>query len=226
MNVARRRHKINANTFGPLRCCLRLGFRRTPPVLRHIRTPRFDGSSGSQYEVSIFRRWPVTALIASRGPGSCEVMLERNGCATAQNNPVENPETNKYLTTVSFNSKPFLPPRSLNFRGIPDDLASHHLEASECCLIHYDNPLSSDHGVFVNPQVRVGYKQPAYEAVRSWPLPRDAIFGWFVGMLIGISSRENKEIAMRLSKWGGSEMGKDCLIDEMQVLVYNGWKHV
>lgn len=226
MNVARRRHKINANTFRPLRCCLRLGFRHTPPVLRHIRTPRFGRSSGGQYGVSVFRRWPVTALTASRRPNFCEVMLERNGCATAQNNPVENHETNKYLTTVSFNPEPFLPPRSLNFRGIPDDLALHHLEGSECCLIHYDNPLSSDHGVFVNPQVRVGYNQPAYEASKSWPLPRDTMFGWLKGMLIGSPSRDKKEIAMRLSKWGGREIGEDCLIDEMQVLVKNGWKHV
>ena len=27
-------------------------------------------------------------------------------------------------------------------------------------------------------------------------------------------------------EWGGNEPGVDCLIDEMQVLVDNGWKHL
>lgn len=133
-----------------------------------------------------------------------------------------------YLQTVSFNPKPFLPPRALRFRGIPDILAVHHLEASECCLIHYDNPLSSDYGVFVNPQVRVGYRQPAYETAKSWPLTRDIVFGWPIrmGISLGGSTRDNKKITAELSKWGGWEMGEDCLIDEMQVLVVNGWKHL
>jgi hypothetical protein len=30
----------------------------------------------------------------------------------------------------------------LRFRGISDSLAKYHLEASECCLIHFDNPLT------------------------------------------------------------------------------------
>lgn len=46
--------------------------------------------------------------------------------------------------------------QNLTFRGIPDDLASLHLEGSECCLIHADNPLSHSKGVFLNPNVRVG----------------------------------------------------------------------
>src|ERR1700749_847572 len=55
----------------------------------------------------------------------------------------------------------FLPPTDLRFRGISDSLALRHLEGSECCLIHADNP-HSNQGVFLNPQVRVGYNGNAY----------------------------------------------------------------
>lgn len=48
----------------------------------------------------------------------------------------------------------------LHFRGVPDSLALEHVEGSECCLIHADNPLSEDLGVWINPNVRVGYCHP------------------------------------------------------------------
>lgn len=49
---------------------------------------------------------------------------------------------------------------ALRFRGVPDSLALEHIEGSECCLIHYDNALSGDLGVWLNPAVRVGYCHP------------------------------------------------------------------
>ena len=48
----------------------------------------------------------------------------------------------------------------LRFRGVRDSLALKHVEGSECCLIHADNPLSEDLGVWINPNVRVGYCHP------------------------------------------------------------------
>ena len=33
-------------------------------------------------------------------------------------------------------------------------------------------------------------------------------------------------MAERVREWGGIEPGVDCLIDEMQVLVDNGWKNL
>ncbi|KAK6415245.1 hypothetical protein LTR95_017614, partial [Oleoguttula sp. CCFEE 5521] len=51
------------------------------------------------------------------------------------------------------------------FRGISDDLSLYHVEGSECCLIHADNPLSKSRGVFLNPAVRVGYNASAYGIV-------------------------------------------------------------
>ncbi|EGS21769.1 uncharacterized protein CTHT_0036360 [Thermochaetoides thermophila DSM 1495] len=55
--------------------------------------------------------------------------------------------------------------QGLKFRGIDDSLAVYHLEGSECCLIHADNPASRTKGVFLNPAVRVGYNRKAYETV-------------------------------------------------------------
>ena len=46
---------------------------------------------------------------------------------------------------------------TLRFRGVPDTLAERHVEGSECCLIHADNRLSKDLGIWINPNVRVGY---------------------------------------------------------------------
>src|SRR5438270_8111059 len=40
---------------------------------------------------------------------------------------------------VVFQADPFYRDPPLSFRGIPDSLAIHHLEGSECCLIHADN---------------------------------------------------------------------------------------
>ncbi|EME86352.1 glycosyltransferase family 69 protein, partial [Pseudocercospora fijiensis CIRAD86] len=57
--------------------------------------------------------------------------------------------------------------RSLQFRGVDDSLAEYHIEGSECCLIHADNPFSWKKGVWVNPIVRVGYSGEAYEAMHN-----------------------------------------------------------
>ncbi|OAA60973.1 polysaccharide export protein [Niveomyces insectorum RCEF 264] len=64
------------------------------------------------------------------------------------------------------------PPPPLVFRGVDDSLAALHLEASECCLIHADNPLaaapsSAGGGVWLNPNVRVAYSVPVYQQVRG-----------------------------------------------------------
>jgi len=62
---------------------------------------------------------------------------------------------------VAFNAAPFYSSPALQFRGLPDTPAAHHLEASECCLIHMDNPLSAQKGVYLNTNVRVGYNPKA-----------------------------------------------------------------
>ncbi|KAJ6185974.1 hypothetical protein N7519_007275 [Penicillium mononematosum] len=52
---------------------------------------------------------------------------------------------------VAMPASPFIASSPLRFRGIPDSLAEYHLEGSECCLIHTDNPLSVEKGVYLNP---------------------------------------------------------------------------
>ncbi|KAK4099076.1 glycosyltransferase family 69 protein [Parathielavia hyrcaniae] len=91
--------------------------------------------------------------------------------------------------------------RGLQFRGLPDSLAASHLEASECCLVHADNPGSRTRGVFVNPAVRVGYTRAAYDAVHaaasaaeeaggSWLTLGDVFFGmWRTGLRAGLPRR-------------------------------------
>ncbi|RFU33789.1 hypothetical protein B7463_g2534, partial [Scytalidium lignicola] len=66
---------------------------------------------------------------------------------------------------VVFQAEPFYHNPPLRFRGIPDSLATHHLEGSECCLIHADNDLSARKGVWLNPNVRVSYNAEADEVV-------------------------------------------------------------
>ncbi|KAJ4396833.1 hypothetical protein N0V93_001055 [Gnomoniopsis smithogilvyi] len=57
---------------------------------------------------------------------------------------------------VLFDAAPFYGEEPLRFRAIPDSLADFHLEGSECCLIHADNPLSAreSSGVWLNPNRR------------------------------------------------------------------------
>ena len=138
---------------------------------------------------------------------------------------------------VVFDATPFYGADSLEFRGIPDDLAQQHVEASECCLIHADNPLTPTQGVWLNPDVRVGYSPDAYAAVHSrsaWPGMFAKIFGiWSnrIWRIFTTTSFKTSTINKRLAAWvkgipDASEPGKFCLINEMQVLIENGWAHV
>lgn len=129
---------------------------------------------------------------------------------------------------------------ALRFRGIADTLAAHHLEGSECCLIHADNALTPTRGVWLNPHVRVGYSSAAYEAVHSahpsalWPPLGERIRGVWTNRLwrwVTWTGPQAWRIARRVRRWerghpGEFEPGVGCLINEMQVLVRNGWAHV
>ena len=136
----------------------------------------------------------------------------------------------------------------LRFRGIPDSLATSHLEGSECCLIHTDNPLSPQKGVWLNPNVRVGYDIHAYERVNppgseggnAWVGTASVLHGsWENRVLRWLTTTwfEDGDVGRRVRDWvgeadgygdgdGNRESGGVCLIDEMQVLVANGWAHV
>lgn len=131
--------------------------------------------------------------------------------------------------------------KKLQFRGIENSLARFHLEGSECCLIHADNPLSRDLGVYVNPRVRVGYDVPAYERANPssgvwlsswsilWGVWTNRIAGWLVWVYE--DTLVKSKVRKRLQQWekespDNHEPGDFCLINEMQVLVWNGWAHV
>lgn len=133
--------------------------------------------------------------------------------------------------------EPFVSDAPLRFRGIPDSLALSHLEGSECCLIHADNPLSVKTGVFLNPNVRVGYSGPAYAAVHpasSWLSPQHLALGLWQNRIrrwVTVTVFKKLVVQWRVTRWqrhsnDRHESGTFCLINEMQVLVSNGWAHV
>lgn len=131
--------------------------------------------------------------------------------------------------------QPFISETPLRFRGISDSLATTHVEGSECCLIHADNPLSTTQGVFLNPQVQVGYNGSSYDAIHSpdalmSPLQiytaiwHSRILRWFTTPLF-----KERMVWNRIQAWtkatGGEERGKFCLVNEMQIVTARGWRH-
>lgn len=138
---------------------------------------------------------------------------------------------------VAMPAAPFYASPPLHFRGIPDSLAAFHLEASECCLIHADNPLSARRGVFLNPLVRVGYSGPAYGAVNpimNWLSPGTILQGLWTNRLRRWTTSpwwKERVVSKRVARWaamseGNQEPGQFCIINEMQVLHPWGWVHV
>lgn len=132
-------------------------------------------------------------------------------------------------------SQPFVSNPALRFRGIEDSLAATHLEGSECCLIHIDNPLSTKHGVYMNPNVRVSYSNEAQKFVReSFPSPWSVFKAlWENRLRRWMTTTWLKEMHVRssISRWRKEnsdlqERGDICLVNEMQILVENGWAHV
>ncbi|KAL6353097.1 hypothetical protein LRP88_13585 [Fusarium phalaenopsidis] len=131
----------------------------------------------------------------------------------------------------------FVGDQGLTFRAIDDSFAAKHLEGSECCLIHADNPESQTRGVYLNPNVRVGYDRRAYELIHpsgSWLTHTQILSGlWKSRLARWFTTPWFKEWWVRSleREWqrqnpGRSENGMMCVINEMQVLVHNGWAHV
>lgn len=155
-----------------------------------------------------------------------------------------------------FYSDPLAPPHQhsnpLRFRAIPDSLADLHLEGSECCLVHADNPLSHhpDKRVWLNPNVRVTYGTKAYDAVRGrhgepYPGAIATVTGAWANRWLTWRGRlqqrlEAGTVAGRLRRWREegvaagagagaeqrSEPGVACLVNEKQIMWFNGWRHL
>ncbi|KAL8835215.1 MAG: hypothetical protein Q9170_003411 [Blastenia crenularia] len=127
----------------------------------------------------------------------------------------------------------------LKFRGIPDSLAQYHVEASECCTVHYDNPLTSSLGVWINPAVRVGYSSAAYNAVQTgdrqpnWPTRSELRWGHWKSKWIWRLQDPGFSLSIwktryRLRQWQRNhpqelEPGLACASDLAMVLTSNGW---
>jgi hypothetical protein len=142
------------------------------------------------------------------------------------------------ISLVAMPASVFTGTDGVRFRGIDDSLADLHLEGSECCLVHADNPLSKEKGVYLNPNVRVGYNADAYQIVHPANEPWLSYSTIFKGLWTNRFNRWFKKLwikewkVLRLrNQWerqhpGRKEDGLFCLINEMQVLVHNGWAHV
>ncbi|KAI2638201.1 polysaccharide export protein [Xylaria nigripes] len=160
--------------------------------------------------------------------------------AAEENAPIR--VTSCWNGIVVFDSAPFYANPPLQFRGIDDTLADLHLEASECCLIHADNYLTSEKGVWLNPNVRVGYSLDTYHRVRRnrFPSPFWTVLGTWINRVEGgrmsvQTQLESRVVTKRLEQWEmetpfGNEQrhepGAACLINEMQIMWANGWKHL
>lgn len=135
----------------------------------------------------------------------------------------------------------------LRFRAIPDSLALHYVEASECCLIHADL-IASGHarkGIFVNPAVRTGYTTTAYQFTHQGP-DKGFVSGWqyVTGVWRNRLRRWRRNVfgdpkavklQRRIRQWQDEvaptgekryEVGDYCIANEMQILLWNGWKNV
>jgi hypothetical protein len=139
---------------------------------------------------------------------------------------------------VAMPAEPFVSTPPLRFRGISDSLAASHLEASECCLIHVDNPrIAEGKRAYVNPQVRVGYNGEAYDKIHSqgsmlssWQIFRAL---WENRLRRWVTTPRLKEwrVWRSVDKWRKEseehkEVGEHCIVNEMQVIIDNGWAHV
>ncbi|KAL8987443.1 MAG: hypothetical protein Q9177_003348 [Variospora cf. flavescens] len=145
--------------------------------------------------------------------------------------------------SIAFDAAPFQDPtRPLRFRGIPDSLAQLHVEASECCTIHFDNPLSTSRGVWINPAVRVGYSPAAYNAVSAvqggddksiWPTKSELRWGYWSSKWVWWLRDPGRRLSVwktryRIHRWQRDhaqekEPALSCGSDLAMVLTPNGW---
>lgn len=170
--------------------------------------------------------------------------------AMKANEPV--PVKSCWNGVAAFDAAPFYEAgkRRLEYRGVEDGLARKHVEGSECCFIHADlesyfaGEGKKREGVWVNPNVRVGFNAEAYNSANpvggGWPGSTDRVVGTWKNRLVrwfGYSKRKEaaKKMLRRVGEWiaEGNELGEErkevgdyCLVDEMQVLFEAGWMHV
>jgi hypothetical protein len=159
--------------------------------------------------------------------------------ALKQNKPV--PVAACWNGIVSMPVEPLVSGKNpLRFRALHDALAPYHFEASECCLIHADNDLFAKKPVLLNPAVRVGYTKTAHDAVNDnmpWISAYDIFMGlWenrgrrWISMWFWSDRGRQRHLLRRIEdaeeRTGVQEPAPWCVIEEMQVISANGWKHI
>ena len=139
---------------------------------------------------------------------------------------------------IAFDADAFTSNNPLQFRGVSDTLAEYHLEGSECCLVHYDNPITNTKGIWVNPSVHVAYTSQAYDLIHhtsSYPpslanayrgMWWNRLMRWLTTDRLKSRTKEDRVVEWQRKSEARFEAGLPCLINEMQVLVENGWAHV
>ncbi|KAI9158267.1 hypothetical protein HJFPF1_06259 [Paramyrothecium foliicola] len=154
--------------------------------------------------------------------------------AMKESRPV--PVTSCWNGIVSMPATTFIGNNAIAFRGVNDSMAEMHLEGSECCLIHADNPASTKKGVFLNPHVRVGYNSEAYHSVHPegcwvsrWGvftgLWKNRLARWLGDPFRSLWIVHKRRLAWERQHPGDHEPGKACLVNEMQILHEYGWQH-
>lgn len=143
--------------------------------------------------------------------------------------------------------------QGLRYRGLSDSLATLHVEASECCLIHADLVArgQAKRGIYMNPSVRVTYKRENVTSITTpyqethtgpkglgWITPNQYVFGIFWNRLARWTRPawwDMRIVWEKISQWKveGKKIGEErdevgvyCMINEMHILMWYGWKHV
>jgi hypothetical protein len=122
---------------------------------------------------------------------------------------------------------------NLSFRAIDDSMAQYGLDASECCLIHADNPMSAEAGVFLNHDVRLAYSETTYAKVHdsTWRCQFSWLPSWKGVLRLFPVFLSRVGLDRRMRDWqkhypSSVEAGKHCVCAETQVLAENGWAHI
>ncbi|KAL2816918.1 cryptococcal mannosyltransferase 1-domain-containing protein [Aspergillus granulosus] len=160
----------------------------------------------------VMQKWPFFRASRSRDDMKSLLPVRVRSCWDAM----------VFMATEAFYST-----SGIRFRGIPDELAAAHLEASECCLIHADNILSGRRGVYLNPFVRVGYDAATNQAtdlinsrLSTWEIFEsiweNRLRRWFT-----FPNLARWPLRRKVSGWESQdekrkERGDFCLINEIQ----------
>ncbi|KKY15662.1 putative polysaccharide export protein [Diplodia seriata] len=217
-----------------------LDFRHAPAFYDTFATRDLDGHAPLSTRFPYFRAASSRHALTHRGHdhSTHSSSSDAEGTGVLADGAV--PVASCWNGALAMDAAPFYTKlRRLAFRALPDGLAAAHLEASECCLVHADNPYSPGRGVFVNPGVRVGYTAEAYAAVnpgdgRLWLSAWDIFYGMWENRALRLMAwgldREEVVVGTRVGLWEKdfrrTEPGAFCAVDEMQVLRNDGWAHV